>query len=105
MSVSISFIDESHLPQGILMEDSLASMLVVFENDGVAGEHTAGKNYGGFFGGGPLNGTDYGYASKDVANYAFVASGELNYYFPPYSGPKVEGATPHTCLLYTSRCV
>lgn len=65
------------------MEDSLESMLMVFENDGVAGEHTAGKNYGGFFGGGPFSGTDYGYASKNVAHYAFVASGELNYYFPP----------------------
>lgn len=78
------------------MEDSLESMLMVFENDGVAGEHTVGKNFGGFFGGGPFSGTDYGYASKNVAHYAFVASGELNYYFPPYSGPKVEGATPHT---------
>lgn len=96
MSVSISFIDESHLPKNISMEDSLESLLVGFQNDGVEGEHTAAKNTGGFAGGGAFNGTSYSYASSKVTHYAFVATGDLNYYFPTHSGPVVTGATPHT---------
>lgn len=81
MSAQVSFIDISHLPTGITTESSLELMLDAFQNGGVAGEHTSVPNKGGFFGGNAFNGTDYGYVSKTVANYAFVASGDLHYFF------------------------
>lgn len=96
MSAQVSFIDISHLPTGITTESSLELMLDAFQNGGVAGEHTSVPNKGGFFGGNAFNGTDYGYVSKTVANYAFVASGDLHYFFPPYSGHAGDGPTAHT---------
>ena len=96
MSAHVSYIDINHLPTGLTLESSLELVLDAFQNEGVAGEHTSVPNKGGFFGGNAFNGTDYGYVSKTVAHYAFVASGELHYFFPPYSGHVGDGPTAHT---------
>lgn len=60
------------------------------------GEHTNMPNAGGFFGGNMFNGTEYAYTSKTVANYAFVAEGDIHYFFPPFSGHAGDGPTAHT---------
>ncbi|MFY3161331.1 heme acquisition protein HasA [Achromobacter xylosoxidans] len=96
MSAYISSFDPSHFPYITTPDNSLRVVLEMFQDDGVRGEHTGVPNSGGFFGGGFFSGTEYGYTSKTVDGYAFVASGDLNYYFPPFSGAKMAGATPHT---------
>lgn len=94
MTAFISYIDD-HL-SAATMEDSLKKMLLAFQSTGAEGEHTDMPNSGGFFGGNMFNGTEYAYTSKTVANYAFVAEGDIHYFFPPFSGHAGDGPTAHT---------
>ncbi len=94
MTAFISYIDD-HL-SAATMEGSLREMLLAFQSKGVEGEHTNMPNAGGFFGGNMFNGTEYAYTSKTVANYAFVAEGDIHYFFPPFSGHAGDGPTAHT---------
>lgn len=99
MTVSISNFDEHHLPDASTAESSLREVLHAFETNGVAGEHVTASNSGTFYGGGWFSffsGTSYAYSSKDPAHYAFVATGDLHYYFPPFSGSMSDGPTSHT---------
>ncbi|AKP92178.1 MULTISPECIES: heme acquisition protein HasA [Achromobacter] len=94
MTAFISYIDD-HL-SAATMEGSLMDMLLAFQSTGVEGEHTNMPNSGGFFGGNMFNGTEYAYTSKAVPNYAFVAEGNIHYFFPPFSGHAGDGPTAHT---------
>lgn len=96
MSAYISDYDEDNFPLFTSAEDTLRDVLLEFQNSGVAGEHTGGANAGGFFGGDSFNGTSYGYTSTTVDGYAFLATGDLHYYFPPLNGSVGDGPTSHT---------
>ncbi|MBO1112228.1 heme acquisition protein HasA [Bordetella petrii] len=96
MSATISAYDEDNFPFGYSADDSVRDVLLEFQNSGVAGEHTGGPNEGGFFGGNAFNGTSYGFTSTTVDGYAFLATGDLHYYFPPFNGSVGDGPTAHT---------
>lgn len=87
MTAFISYIDD-HL-SAATMEGSLMDMLLAFQSTGVEGEHTNMPNSGGFFGGNMFNGTEYAYTSKAVPNYAFVAEGNIHYFFPRSAATRV----------------
>ncbi|OBX35931.1 hemophore HasA [Halomonas elongata] len=81
MSISYSY-DESNFPDSF-SSGSLESLLLAFEDEGVAGEHPA--NTGGFYTDGvdttgTLQGDTYAMANNDGA-FAFSATGDLSYNF------------------------
>lgn len=96
MTASISQYDEDYFPSFTSADDLLRDVLLEFQNSGVAGEHTGVPNEGGFFGGDSFNGSAYGYTSATVDGYAFLATGDLHYYFPPFNGSVGDGPTSHT---------
>ncbi|MEI2417010.1 heme acquisition protein HasA [Orrella sp. JC864] len=96
MSAYISDYDEVWFPDGTSADNDLRTVLTAFEENGVAGEHTDVPNFGGFFGGDGFNGSSYGYTSTLVDGFAFLATGDLHYYFPPFNGAPNPDYTPHT---------
>ncbi len=96
MAAYISDYDLGLLPNQTSADDSLRDVLLAFEATGIDGEHTDAPNYGGFFGGDGFNGSSYGYTSTLVDGFAFLATGDLSYYFPPLNGSPGDGPTSHT---------
>ncbi|ANF58972.1 heme acquisition protein HasA [Halotalea alkalilenta] len=93
MAASISSYDENWFPDGTGLNDSLYDVLIAFQNNGLEGSHP--NNTGGFYGGGSFSGTSYSYVDASLG-FAFQATGDLNYYFPPLNGNVGDGPTSHT---------
>lgn len=88
-------LDLDTYPDGFNYNSSLADVLYNWASEGVPGTHPT--NTGGFYENGEavrFNGDTYAFTTG--SGYAFSATGELSYYFPPLSGPAVTGATSHT---------
>lgn len=99
MSAYISDFDASHFPYITTLDNSLRVILEMFQDEGAKGEHTSAPNTGTFYGGGFFSffsGTSYAYSSAQAPGHAFVATGDLHYFFPPFSGHKGDGPTSHT---------
>ncbi|MCE8037393.1 MULTISPECIES: heme acquisition protein HasA [unclassified Halomonas] len=93
MTASVTHFDESFELDGINLESTLYDALIEFQQSGLEGSHPA--NTGGFNGGDMFNGTSYSYYDADLG-FAFQATGQLSYYFPPLNGSPGDGPTSHT---------
>ena len=94
MAASISSYDEDWFPAADSADDSLYDVLIDFQVEGLEGVYSD-VLYGLFHGGDVFNGTSYSFADPSLG-YAFQATGDLHYYFPPLNGEVGDGPTANT---------